>query len=339
MKKVTKNLKSDKNLTKEENLEERDPASQARRYCITINNPEKHGLTRENILDQLFDLKLIYFCLADEISPTHHTEHTHIYLCAKGGLRFSTLKRSFPAAHIEVARKSGRENRDYILKMGKWEGTDKALTSVEGTFFEHGELPVERESKKTFYELILREIDAGSTNEEILRKYPNALPRLRDIVFCRNELMRERREDIMRDVHITYLFGDLGTPKLGVLYKRHDAKDICRIVLSTPNKDILFDDYVAQDILIFENFSSQIPLETLISYLSGYPLALHARYSNRTACYTHVYLLANEPIESQYCHEQAKNSNAWKAFLSCISSIEECLPDGTINIIKEAHHE
>ena len=58
-------------------------------------------------------------------------------------MRFSTIKGRFPTAHIEKAYGSTKDNRDYIRKEGRWAETDKAETSVAGTFEEWGNLPAE----------------------------------------------------------------------------------------------------------------------------------------------------------------------------------------------------
>lgn len=84
--------------------------------------------------------------MADEVAATG-TYHTHIFLYAPSPVRFSTLKNRFPTAHLEKAYGSARENREYIRKDGRWAETDKAETSVEGTFEEWGNLPAEKEEK------------------------------------------------------------------------------------------------------------------------------------------------------------------------------------------------
>ena len=96
--------------------------------------------------------------------------HTHIYLCTKSPTRFSTLKRRFPTAHLEKAIKSSFENREYLRKEGKWANTPKANTVIDGTFFEFGEVPTEAEEEAPgMYELI-KCVEKGMSNVEIIRK-------------------------------------------------------------------------------------------------------------------------------------------------------------------------
>ena len=89
---------------------------------ITINNPQTCGLDHNRILELL---QLFRLCLADEIAGTG-TYHTHIFLYSHSPMRFGTVKRRFPPAHIDKANGTAQENRDYIRKEGKWAETAKA---------------------------------------------------------------------------------------------------------------------------------------------------------------------------------------------------------------------
>ena len=117
---------------------------QSRKWNLTINHPADCGMDHAAIIERLHLFRPAYFCLADEISTTG-TYHTHIYIFSHSPMRFSTVKRRFPTAHIEKANGTSKENRDYIRKEGKWAETAKVETSVEGTFLEFGELPSEAE--------------------------------------------------------------------------------------------------------------------------------------------------------------------------------------------------
>ena len=64
-------------------------------------------------------------------------------------------------------------------------------------------------------------------------------------------------------------------------------------------------------------------------YLDIYPLHLPARYNDRVACYTKVYLTSNLPLEKQYRAEQWDRPETWRAFLRRIHNVIEYLPDGS----------
>ena len=60
----------------------------------------------------------------------------NIFIYSKSPISFSTLKNRFPVAHIDKANGSVMENRDYLRKEGKWQGSDKKQTSLIDTFEE-----------------------------------------------------------------------------------------------------------------------------------------------------------------------------------------------------------
>lgn len=105
--------------------------TQSRKYIMVINDPLEAGLDHDTIIENLHKFAPRYFCLADEIATTG-TPHTHIFLYSNSPIRFPTVKNRFPTAHIEKAYGSARDNREYILKGGKWVETDKAETNRTG---------------------------------------------------------------------------------------------------------------------------------------------------------------------------------------------------------------
>ena len=82
--------------------------------------------------------------------------------------------------------------------------------------------------------------------------------------------------------------------------------------------------------MVFEEFNSQIPIEDMLNYLDVYPLLLPARYSDRTACYTKVYITSNIPLDKQYRIEQIDRPETWKAFLRRIHNVTQYMADGSV---------
>ncbi len=120
--------------------------TQSRKWLLTINNPQDHGMTHDVIIDRAQKFNPDYFCMADEIGESG-TYHTHVFLYSSSPMRFGTVKKRFPTAHIDKANGTAEDNRAYIRKEGKWAETRKSETSVEGTFKEFGELPDEATEK------------------------------------------------------------------------------------------------------------------------------------------------------------------------------------------------
>lgn len=309
--------------------------SQSRKWALVINNPEKVGFTHEIIIEKLMQFVPTYFCLADEISDTG-TYHTHVFLYSESPIRFSTLKNRFPIAHLEKAFGSAQENRDYVTKSGKWAETAKAETSVEDTFFESGVMPAEKqEADPVMFDLVQKVRDGVST-VEIIDDKPKMAFRVKEIDILRQAFMAHRYISERRALEVIYIHGETGIGKTRYIYDVHDPKEICRITNYREGRGIVFDGYNGQDVLVFEEFQSQIPIGEMLNYLDIYPLSLPARYTDRVACFTKVYITSNLPIEAQYLREQKMKSEVWRAFRRRVHRVLEFTKDGTVIERREA---
>ena len=169
-----------------------------RKYNITINNPVDKGFSHATIKDILSGLTgCLYWCMCDEIGQ-QGTLHTHVYAAFKNAVMFQTMQQRFYGAHIEDARGTHRENRDYIRKEGKHRETDKADTNLPDTFEESGELPAEPERRIKQSEAILAMIEDGASDAEILRTYPSALNHLPRIQQTRQALLEDKYRCVRR---------------------------------------------------------------------------------------------------------------------------------------------
>lgn len=266
--------------------------------------------------------------MADEIASTG-TFHTHMFLYSPAPIRFSTIKNRFPVAHIEKAYGSAVQNRDYILKSGKWAEDDKAETAIEGSFQEYGRLPAEKEEKHPEMCRLIENLRDGRHTAEIIDDTPNLAFRVREIDTLRQTLLAERYAAENRELTVTYLYGATGTGKTKGIYQRHSPRDICRITHYKNGQGVYFDGYYGQDVLVFEEFHSQIPIEEMLNYLDIYPLNLPARYNDKTACYTQVYITSNIPLAEQYKSVQWNRNETYQAFLRRIHRVVEYRRDGT----------
>ena len=303
--------------------------TQSRKWMLVINNPEDHGLTTDKIIELLNLFHPDYFCLAAEISSTG-TYHIHIFLYSTSPIRFSTVKNRFPTAHIEPAKGSCFQNREYVRKDGKWEGTDKADTSVEGSFQEFGSMPSEADEKSPKNAAVIQHVKDGLTNAEIIALDPSYAFKGRDIDQLRQDICYAPFRKILRNVEVHYLYGDSGTGKTRSIFDQHPMEDICRITNYAPRGVTQFDAYTGHPVIVFEEFHSQIPITSMLNYLDIYPVMLPARYYDRVACYTTVYITSNIPLEQQYTEIQRSKLETWNAFLRRINTVTEFRKDGTI---------
>ena len=302
--------------------------TQSRKWALVINNPLEAGLDHAAIREILYRFSPAYFCMADEIATTG-TYHTHIFLLAPSPIRFSTIKNRFPTAHIEKAYGSAKANRAYILKEGHWADTDKAETSVSGTFEEWGDLPAEKEEEAPEMFKLIQDLRAGKSVMEIIEDNPKLAFRIREIETLRQAILEEKYSAENRALEVTYLYGASGTGQTRGIFEKHDRKSICRITDYGGRNGVRFDAYHCQDVLVLEEFHSQIPISAMLNYLDIYPLTLPARYTDRIACYTKVYITSNIPLEEQYRDIQRYQMETWRAFLRRVQNVIEYLRDGS----------
>ena len=298
--------------------------SKSRKYQLTFNNPVEHGFTHEVIKTTLASFPgMQYWCMCDEIGE-QGTPHTHLYLYSPNAILFSTLQQRFLGAHIEAAKGSHRENRDYICKEGRWLDDAKHETNLPETFEESGALPIERDKRESISSEILSLIQSGSSNAEILVQYPSAMNRLQHIEAARQTLLKECYSNQWRDLEVTYLWGKTGVGKTRSIMEKYGYSRVYRVT----NYDHPFDDYKGQDVILFEEFRSSLPIQDMLKYLDGYPLMLPCRYSNKAACFTKVYLVSNIPLSAQYPNVQVSEPETYRAFCRRINQGDyELLPD------------
>lgn len=298
-----------------------------RKFQLTFNNPQEHEYDHESIRRILQDISgIVYWCMCDEEGSTYHT---HLYVAFENAKEFSMMQRRFYGAHIEAARGTHRENRDYILKEGKWRDSDKSETNKPETFEESGELPEESDRRVKQTEKIMSMLHDGATDAEILRECPGAMLYLSRIEQARQTLLEEEQRTKFRELTVTYIWGESGVGKTRSVMEKHGYENVYRVT----NYVHPFDGYKGQKVILFDEFRSSLPLTEMLCYLDGYPVPLPCRYADRMACYTEVYIISNIPLEKQYPNVQLEEPASFDAFkrrLTSVYRMQAPLPNGEL---------
>lgn len=113
----------------------------------------------------------------------------NIFIYLKSPIRFSTLKNRFPVAHIDRANGSVTENRDYLRKEGKWQGSDKKQTSLIDTFEEGGNVPRPVDKNSPDMSALIEEIENGLDTYEIIKLHPKYTFRIKEIDTLRQTVL------------------------------------------------------------------------------------------------------------------------------------------------------
>jgi hypothetical protein len=301
--------------------------SQSRKWQITINNPIEKGFTHDRIKQELGEMKsLIYWVMADEIGE-NGTYHTHIYLQAKSGVRFSSVKNRFEGGHFEMAKGTAKDNTDYVEKSGKWENDKKHDTQVDGTIERWGEMPVERQGSRNDLADVYSMVKQGMTNFQIMEEIPDMMFNLDKLETVRQTIRDEEYRGKWRDLDVQYIYGETGTGKTRSVMEKYGYGNVYRVTDYTHP----FDGYMGQDVILFEEFRSSLSLGDMLKYLDGYPVVLPCRYANKQACFTKVYISTNVSLNEQYANIQRDSYEDFRAFLRRINSVKHYTSKGIQN--------
>jgi len=291
--------------------------SRHHKYLLTINNPGEDW-SHSKIRSVLDSLQLKYWCMADEVGLEEQTPHTHVFLVAKtSAIRFSTVKKLFPTAHIDPSNGSSEENKAYVEKSGKWADDPKRGTSVAGTFEEWGELPEENQGARTDLAILYQYIKDGLSNYEIMEQNPYYMLNLEKIERARQAIKEQQYRDTFRQLETIYIWGKTGTGKTRGVMEKYGYSGVYRVTdYSHP-----FDSYTGEDVLLLDEYGSNFKIRDLLNYLDGYPLNLPCRYTNRVACYTKVYIVSNLCLSKQHVDIQVSSPETFRALLRRIHKV------------------
>lgn len=291
--------------------------TRSRKWQITINNPLDKGFNHQKIQEELTDLKsCVYWCLCDEVGE-NGTYHTHVYVACENAVRFSTMQKKFDGAHFEMAKGTSQQNKDYIKKEGKWENDKKKETNLLETFEEFGEMPIERQGQRNDLNDLYDMIKHGYSNFQILEENPSYMLQIDKLERVRQIYKEELYKNTFRQLSTTYIFGTTGSGKTRFIMETYGYENVYRIT----DYEHPFDSYKGQDIIMFEEFRSDLKISDMLKYLDGYPVELPCRYNNKVACFTKIYIITNIPLKEQYRYVQEEQKETWRAFLRRINEV------------------
>ncbi len=293
--------------------------SRSRKFQLTINNPQDFNISHETINNIMKEIKWIYYCLCDEIGESG-TYHTHLFFVCKNAISFDRVKELFPTAHIEACKGSCQENRDYIRKEGKYLNSDKKETNLPDTFEEYGEMPLDKARKnETISEQVLEMLENECNISEIIRKFPSYTTKIPQLEQAKQTFLEEKYANEWRNVDVTYISGETATGKTRYVMEKHGYSNVYKVT----NYKNPFDRYKGEDVMLFDEFRSSIPLTDMLQYLDGYPCRLPARFTDKIACFTKAYIVSNIDLDKQYPNIQNDDVLSWNAFIRRLNSIKK----------------
>lgn len=244
-----------------------------------------------------------------EIGADSGFDHWQLWIENATPIAFSTLRNKFPEGHFEMRRGTKQEAHAYVTK----------TETSTGETISKGELDLEdRRGTRNDLSKARDAVLAGASVDHVITSVPGAWRHARSLRDLRDAALADKFSASERDVTVHYIHGEPGVGKTRMIFDRHRYRDVYR-VNSYRNP---FDRYDSQSVIVLDEFYGQLNMEFMLNLLDRYPLTLPARYSDKTAAFTEVYLISNIPLTDQYLEIQSQNPAQWRAFLRRIDSVE-----------------
>ena len=261
-----------------------------RRWMLTVPAEGEKGFTRDELQQALAPYESFLGQLEQGEGGTEY-RHWQLVLVHGEPIRFSTLKKKLPTAHLEPVRDL-RASLAYVQKEDSRVEGEKPL--VKGDI-----RPGPGQGHRSDLDALRTRILQGQeTADDLILSDSGAWRHSRlvsDLVSARD---RHRQEGKLRDVQVRVIYGDTGTGKTSaVLDGLHRLGTVCRVTHWGVGA---FDGYDGQDSLVLDEFAGQPPIEELLTWLDVYPVAIAARYRARQARFVRVAILANSAPETWY---------------------------------------
>lgn len=107
------------------------------------------------------------------------------------------------------------------------------------------------------------------------------------------EVKFKANRNATRDISVTWLYGSPGAGKTEKAFELAGGYDKAYKISNSNYKDNPWDNYKGQDAVIFDEFYGDVKFSHLMELWDEYPLQLSARYNNKWACYTKVFVCSN----------------------------------------------
>jgi hypothetical protein len=274
-------------------------------WIITIPYKDIEPWDDNRLELHLQQLKNIQY-YAFQLEKSNNTELLHHQVYLYFGLRvsFITLKEQFPKAHLEARKGTHKQALEYVTKTD----TRANPTRTWGNEPQQGE--------RTDLADIIDLIEQGFNLQQIMLIHPGNYLRYRNNIEHALQNYKQRIvENQFRKLTVTYVYGKTGVGKTSTIMKHYGFNKVYRV---TDYKHP-FDTYQGQEIIIFDEFHSQIKIESMLNLLDGYPLRLPARYNDKVAQYTKVYIISNVTLDKQYPNIQKYSKDTYDALMRRIN--------------------
>ena len=285
-----------------------------RKWTFTCNYKTCEFVTDNDLETLLKSLEGIrYYRFILEKSEKNENLHRHGFLYFKNYVDFYSIQTTLNQCHIEVLKGDHKSFFSYIEK-----SLNKGFKLIEW-----GVPP--SQGKRTDLAEIMAMSRALVPIKDIRDSFPSQFIRNRaNIEKTHYDFLTEKYLKSSRNINVIYMYGKTGTGKTTYVLKKYNYN-----VFRVTNYKHPFDGYQDEQVILFEEFRDSLPISEMLNYLDKHPTKLKARYQDRVACYTKVYIVSNWNFATLYKKEQKLDKNTYDAFKRRIHFI------GTVDQVKE----
>jgi len=251
-----------------------------------------------------------------EKGEEEQTPHFQGYISFKISKRFKTIKDALPFAHLEKAKGSNTQCREYCSKKD---------TRVDGPF-EIGKFAEERERTdiKDFLELVR----AGATEDELMSLYPTLYLRELNKIQSIYAVNYKQYKKKCRNINVTYIYGSSGVGKSTAVRRKLGLEDSFWI---HHYDNAMFTNYEFQDNMVFDEFSGKISIGQLNMLLNVEPIELRGLNCVKYGAYHNVYIISNYSPKELYKEVQQTQPAIFQTFYRRLNTIVRVDKDGKWN--------
>lgn len=224
--------------------------------------------------------------------------------------RFSTLKKKLAAvglgdAHMEPRRGSVSEAVGYCTKEKTRDGDRIGFGQID-----RHEKEDSHQGERSDLQRLKARAEAGETVNQILlsedgERAARYLGWLR--ATCEAAQDERYRTAVREGLEANYLWGETGVGKTSYVYENEGIGN----TYTVSDYGHAFDKYEGEPVLLLDEFTGQFSMPIVLKILDKWPVQLGARYSNKWAAFTKIWVVSNLPPSELYAYAPLEQRKAF----------------------------
>ena len=228
--------------------------------------------------------------------------YRHFQVFAQGKRqRFSTLKKKLAAvglgdAHMEPRKGSVSEAVGYCSKEKTRDGDGFEFGQID-----RHEKEDSHQGERSDLQRLKARAEAGETVNQILlsedgERAARYLGWLR--ATCEAAQAERYRTAVREGLEVNYLWGETGVGKTSYVYENEGIGN----TYTVSDYGHAFDKYEGERCLLLDEYTGQLSMPSILKILDKWPMQLPARYTNRWAAFSRIWVVSNIPPADLYTY-------------------------------------